>query len=187
MELRGKGWHRTLGGASQRSMSCCPTPGRALCKGRWSTRDLPRGHLPEERVGQQCVSTQLQLGQSRHPVSHGGAGSRGFLLLTRQPRLGMGGREACRALPPPAPRPWQLLHAGVSLQRGQLRGDPWSWALQTGGGLPPASVLRGKHREKETIPTRSLSFFFTIFTPVNSRTKPRSRECNPHLSEVMRR
>lgn len=50
MELRGKGWQRALGGTLQWSTSRCPMPGRMLFKGHWSTRDLPRGHLPKEWV-----------------------------------------------------------------------------------------------------------------------------------------
>lgn len=80
----------------------------------------------------------------------------------------------------------------VPALRAGHRVSPWSSGtragtghLRTGGGLPPASVLRGMRHEKKTIPTRCLSFSFTIFTPVKLRTKPGPRERNPHLSEVM--
>lgn len=39
---------------------------------------------------------------------------------------GHSGWEAHRALPSPDPRPRQLLRDSVLLQRGQLKGGPWS-------------------------------------------------------------
>lgn len=101
-------------------------PCQAGCSSRVSGAPGPCPGTPCPRHGQVAVHVEMAAAAQAEQVPCesrlGGEQSVSSPHPTALP--GTGGWEAHRALPSPDPRPCQLLHARVLLQRGQLRGAP---------------------------------------------------------------